>query len=89
MLMLLKELGNRYMLHKKYKTKFRDKNGKMIRTGDTCRDFDHTGKEWTAKIEYRKAGDFINNGRILGYYVFASNYDTILNKEYASKLEII
>ena len=77
------------MKHKKYKTKFRDKNGKMIRTGDTCIIFDKTGKKWTAKIEYRKKGDFTKDGKLVDYYVFASNYDTIINEDYCKSLEII
>jgi len=67
-------------MKKKYKTKFRDKNGRMIRTGDICRAFDSTGKEWIALIEYRKEDNV---------YVFASNYDTWLHDYYARELEVI
>jgi len=49
---------------------------------------DSSGKEWIAKIEYRRSDSINNQGRN-SVYVFASNYDTWLNSEYANTLEVL
>lgn len=69
-------------------TGFIDKNNIKIKVGNKCKAFDKTGKEWIAKIEKREGNSIHNNGKD-NIYVFASNYDTWLNKDYAKELEII
>ena len=76
------------MKHKYYKTKCRDKNGRMIRTEDTCRTFDKTGKEWIGKIEYLKS-DAIHRDGLNYAYIFITNWRTFLHTYWTHKLEII
>ena len=59
-------------------SEIKDMNGNEMYGKDICKAYDRDGKIWIAPIEFDD-----------GSYGFKSNYTTILNESYASKLEIL
>ncbi len=72
---------------------FKDKNGRDLKIGQTCKTYDRTGKKWIGKIVPVNPLNInwsliVDAGGI--QYAFSANYETwINNQEYASTLEII
>ncbi len=65
------------------KTKFKDKNGKSIKYGDTCQTIDKKGKKWVGEIIKVKTTSWEGPA-------FLTNYSSwIHNQKYASTLEIV